>query len=257
MILDALRYLGDLAVTAATPRKLDSGDPRLMVYTIGGGVEKIPTEPTPRNHAVFCLGDLVNIANRFADAASKPVVWYDEAAVVLVIDDDGHRLEKVTLGLNRSDVFTLLAEITQATPRPKYDQKAFVRLLRIDLAGTLDPVVLLDKVRKIRFENGQSVELASTRQRESMGRTITSQATCAGGDLPEEVTLQVRVYKTLGLRESYPLRCSVEVDPAEGSFRLIPLPDEIERVEQMAMTTVLGCLDDGLNEAIPRYYGAP
>ncbi len=262
MLSEALEALFDLARQAAAPKKLETGDPRQVRYAVNGEVVAFGTEPAPRKHHAKSLADVVNLANRFAaptpggdPADNRPVVWFDESAVVLVIDDQGHRVETATLALETSDVFRVLEGL--AKTKAKLDQKAFVRLLRIDLAGTLDPVVLLEKVRKVRFESASTTDVAVSRQRESLGRSITSQATTDGGDLPDEVTLSVPVYKTAGERTPVPFRCSVEVDAADGTFRLLPLPDELERVRQVAVARLAERLADSLEEGIPSYYGTP
>lgn len=259
MLDAAMKFLSDLARTAATPQKVESGDPRRITYAINGVLQNARIEPSPRKHTVRQLSDLIALANRFGDpeddAAPEPVVWYDESSVVLVIDDGGHRLETVVFPLVVSDIFELLQAIYRQ--KSKYDQKAFVRLLRIDLAGTIDPVVLLEKVRRVKFENGVQTTANVAKQRESFGRSITSEVTSDGGDLPDEVTLLVPVYKTMGRREPVPLRCSVEVDPGEGTFRLLPLPDELERVGHVAVAAVARELSDGLETTIPAYYGKP
>lgn len=254
MFSDALKYLADLATKAAAPQLVNTGDPRKVGYVAGGSLVVTETKPLPREHEVSSLEDLAALANRFSDAGAQPAVWYSEGRVVLVIDDDGHRLETVTLALAESDRFKALRQLAES--KAWFDQKDFVRLLRITLAGTLDPVVLLEKVRKVRFENGVTTTSEKRSQRESLGREITSQATTDGGDLPDEVTLSVPVYKTAGERRSYGLVCSVEVDPGMGKFRLLPLPDEIERVEQLAVGSIAERLMESLTAA-PAYYGEP
>lgn len=262
---EALLFLRDLAREAAAPQLVDVGDPRKVAFTYKGEITTNDKPPSPRAHTVKRLADLVDLANDFGgtpaglekDVKPKgtPVVWYDEAAVVVVFDDAGHRLERATLKLETSQVFAKLEEL--AKTKAKHDQRAFVRLLRIDLAGTLDPVLLLEKVRKVRFENGATTEASVGRQRESLGRSITSECRTDGGDLPEEVVLQVPVYQTNGQREPLPCRCSVEVDAAEGSFRLLPLPDELSRVRQFAVSRIADELIASLVPSVPCYCGTP
>lgn len=255
MLDAALKYLTGLAEKATVPQKIESGDPRKLAYVINGESVEVETEPGARKHTVGQITDLIELANRFDDDQNSPVVWYDESAVVLVIDDDRHRLETVTFPLATSDVFKRLLDIARS--KEKFEQKAFVRLLRIDLAGTLDPVTLLEKVRRVKFENGVSTVANVAKQRESFGRSIVSEVSTDGGDLPDEVTLAVPVYKTMGQRQAYPLRCSVEVDPGEGTFRLLPLPDELERVGHVAVSHLARDLSEGLKPEVPAYYGKP
>lgn len=262
MLDAALKYLAELATKAAAPVKVDTKDPREVAYAINGEVKTYGTSIPPRQHHAGTLADLIKLANRFASAEeldgasndTRPVVWYDRDRVVLVLDDSMYRMETATLDLGCSDVWRRLCEVSLG--KLKFEQKAFVRLLRVELAGTLDPVVLLNAVRKVKFGTDAVTTGLVQRQRESMGREINSRVETDGAELPEEVTLSVPVYKTEGERARYPVRCSVEVDPAEGTFRLLPLPDELERVYNLALDNLEERLASGLNE-VPYYRGKP
>jgi hypothetical protein len=249
MIADALKYLAELSAAAAAPKPLDIKDPRHAHFVIAGEPAAVDVPEAPRAHEAGTLDDLVALANRF-----KGVVWYDSAAVTLVIDDDAHRVERATLPLITSDVFRKLTELRNS--KPKLDQKAFVRLLRIDLAGTLDPVVLQKPASKLKFATDAVTSGTVSRQKESMGREISSRVE-SDGDIPEDVTLMVPVYKTPGERTPYPVRCSVEVDPGEGTFRLLPYPDELERTTQLAVMSIGERLSVELDEDISAYHGKP
>jgi hypothetical protein len=258
VIAEALEFLRRQAVQAVAPHKVEIGDKRKLAVAIDGRLEVIDTAPTPRQHVVRCLDELVRLAHRFADAGKKPVIWFDETGATLVIDDDGHRLETVHMDFEQSDVFKVLVALRRE--KPWFEQKPFIRLLRIDLAGTLEPVVLLERVRKLRFENGAVTTGTVTRNQESLGREITSKVD-ATGDIPEDVILSAAVFKTLGLTSKRELRCSVEVDPSLGRLQLLPLPDEIERVMLQAVESIGGFLSGELaregGEPIPAYYGRP
>lgn len=263
MIADALKYLRDLAAESMEPRPLSiPGSDREKRYVINGSVHQFPFDPAPRDHKPGSLDDLIRLANRFdneatpdgEDDAFLPVVWYDAEEVVLVIDDQDHRIERATLSLEYSDVFLTLMKLR--ADRTWFEQKPFVRLLRIDLAGTLEPVALLDRVRKLRWENTQATHGTVTRNSESLGREINSRVDAAD-PIPEEVVLMVPVYKTVGETDRLPLRCTVDTDPALGRLQLLPLPDEIERVLSLATADIGARLSRGLNDSIPCYLGKP
>lgn len=253
MLADALKYLASQAATAVAPQRVETDDPWSVTYAVNGDLKKIETATRPRGHKPGDLDALVALANHFAeDPENAPVVWFDEEAVVVVVNDHD-RVERATLTLETSDVFARLESL--AASKAKFDQKQFVRLLRIELAGTLDPVVLLNPVRKVKFTNESSVSGEVRKGKESMGRDITSRVE-ADGEPPEEVTLSAPVYKTPGERDRYPVRCSVEVDPADGTFRLLPFPDELERVKAMAVASVAERLASEL-KGVPSYHGKP
>jgi hypothetical protein len=270
MLREAIAAIREMADQSATPREVDLRDPRRKSFVVGDQTRDFDLPEPPRAHSLGRLDDLIDLANRFAgksgdDAEAGPVelgdgmsatvvVWYDADRVVAVLDDAGHRVEHATLALHPSDLF---ARVVALRKSPGWlDQKDFVRLLRIDLAGTLDPVHLLNVVRRVRFEAGQVTSGEVKRDKESLGREITSRVS-AEGEIPEEVTLDLPVYSTPGVAWRYGLRCSVEVDPTRGTFRLIPLPDEIERVQQLAVERIGATLDDELGDGTPSYYGRP
>jgi hypothetical protein len=257
MLAEALKFFSELAQKSQAPTKLDQPDPRKAVYAVGGSLVDVDLPPPPREHQPGTLAEVIALANRFAGDGAHPVVWYDQDQVVLVIDDLGHRIEHATLALQRSDVLDRLIQL-RAT-KPWLDQKDALRLVRIELAGTLAPDVLLDRLRKIKIENGQAVTSHVRHGAESMGRSINA-AVSGEGEIPEGVVLDVPAYKTPGEADRrYGLACSIEVEPTRGLqfFRLMPLPDELERVEALAVASIGERLVEGLDDAIPAYQGRP
>lgn len=258
MIKDALEYLSGLVTKAAEPKPIVTDDPRMARWLVGGQVVEVECAVPPRDHAVKNLNDVVALANRFAtpEEMGVPVVWYDEAEVVLVLDDAGHRVETATIQLVKSAPFAFLEEL--ATRKPWMNQKDFVRLLRISLANTGDQTTrLLAAVRDVRFENGATTTGRLARDQESLGRTITSAVKSTAGEIPEDVTIFVSVYTTPGANVEVGVRCSVEVEPADGTFRLLPLPDELTRVQKIVMDAIRAALIEGLPEGVPAYHGRP
>lgn len=266
MLAEAMKFLTELAAKAQAPVQVAIPDWRAIWYAAGGQHSSIPLPVQPRDHNPATLDDLIALATRFVgdsdgplhvgdlDEPSTPVVWYGEDAVVLVIDDAGYRVETATLHMQYSDAFARLMSLR--AERTWFEPKPFVRLLRVDLAGTLAPGELLERVRSIRFEAGSVTTTESARTRESLGREIRSKVDAAG-EIPEEVTLSVPVFKNPGETDRYPCRCAVEVDPAMGRLQLLPLPDEIERTARLAVTSIGGRLRAGLPESVPCYRGTP
>lgn len=264
MIAEAIQAIEGLARAATAPKPLDIKDPRKARFVDGSGrLVEFSLPPPPRAHTVKQLDDLIALAKRFetiidddGDCKHLPVVFYDESAVVLVIDDDGHRCETATLKLEESDLFRAVRALGSGCAAKAFGHKDFVRLLRIDLAGALDPGTLLDIVQRVKFENGTVTSAEVRKSRESLGREITS-AVSAEKDIPDTVVLSVPVYKTLGERETYPVRCTVEIDSMSAVFRLVPFPDEIENTLQLAVGSIADRLAGGLPESVPSYFGKP
>lgn len=254
MLTEFLKSLVELVSKAEKPVKVDVPDPRRVYLAAGGIIAPYDLPAPPRNHQPGTLDEVVALAIRFIEEESRPVVWYGQDKVVLVIDDNRHRVENATLTLERSDVFNVLISLRHSPQW--FEPKPFIRLLRVDLAGTLEPGALIERVRRLKFDNGQVVTAKITRDDESMGREIRSRVS-AEGEIPEAVDLFVPVYKTTGETERYALRCAVEVDPAMARLQILPLPDEIERVWALAVASIGERLREGLSDGVSMYQGKP
>jgi anti-sigma factor ChrR (cupin superfamily) len=250
MIKEALEYLTSQAILATETEKLP-GTLRKIRRLVNGEVMEWEVPVEPRDHFPATLDEVIALATRFA--AEKPVVWFDHEQVTLVIDDAGHRIERATLNLEVSDTFGVVQMLRR--DKPWYTQPDFVRLLRVDLAGTLDPAVLLNRVRKLVI--GQKTTTEVQRRGESFGHEINA---LAGKDTdpPDEVDLVLPVYKTPGEQTPVYVACTVDVEVAQPKpFRLIPKPDEVERVLQVAVGAIGEQLRAELPEGVQCYHGRP
>jgi hypothetical protein len=248
MIKEALEYLTSQAILATETEELP-GTLRKIRRLVNGEVMEWEVPVEPRDHFPATLDEVIALATRFA--ADKPVVWYDHEQVVLVIDDAGHRIERATLNLEISDTFGVVQMLRKE--KPWFAQPDFVRLLRVDLAGTLDPAVLLNRVRKLVI--GQKTTTEVNRRGESFGHEINA---LAGKDTdpPDEVDLCLPVFKTPGEQTPVYVACTVDVEVAQPKpFRLVPKPDEVERVLQVAVGSIGERLRAGLPEGVSCYHG--
>lgn len=277
MIDKAIERIVELAADGLVPRPLDVGDDRVVAFAGSDGIATWERNPPPRRHEVYSLDDLIAMAADFApdDGAEPddsgpdvpedepvadpegdpytPAVYYRDDAVSLVLDDEGHRRDEVTLPLEFSSPFGSLMKLE--TSAAWHDQKGFIRLLRIDLAGTHDPRDLLNRVRKVTWTSSSTGEYR--KDRESLGRDVVA-AAADGSDLPEEIDLHLPVWKTAGESDrTFVVRCSVEVDVDNKRFRLLPLPDRLARVVEHALDGVRARLDAGLPRSVRRYHGKP
>lgn len=248
MIAEALQYISSQANEAKAAVKVHDSAAR-AIYLRGDEIVNVDKPYPSRKHTVDSLASLVELANRFA--GDLPSIWVDSKAAVLVVNDEEHRDDTVEGKFAFADVFEVIQGL--AKNKPWLEQKPFIRMLRIELAGTLPPGILLDRVRKLRFEQGAVVNSEVGRNRESMGRDIIAKID-ASADLPDTVTLEAPVFK-LGPR--YAIECAVDTDPARGLLQLIPLPDEIERVVDRAVADVIDGIRESLEDGVRLYHGAP
>ena len=248
MIREALEYLFLNNAKRVEPIRILADDPRTDRFVIDGKITTIQREPRPRSHAPRSLDDFAETVLKFGDEAE---VFFNESSVSARLDGDGQRVDSAVFTLETSDAWNKLSELDEWMT-----QKDFVRLLRIDFGACLHSGVLLDKVRKLKFENGQTVTSEISRRKESLGKSITAEVP-GETDLPEVVTLNIAVYKSLGERERYSIQCSVEIDPMKlDCFRLLPMPDEMERVQHLAMDSIRARLAESL-PGVPAFYGHP
>lgn len=251
MIAEALEFIANLKAQSLAETKIDIGDPSQVIWLIG---DKIVRESVPiptRQHDALDIAAIVAIIERLDDNTTTPVVWVNSDNVTLIVDDAGYRANTVVYELEKTFAFITVALL--AKNRPWFDQREFIRLLRIDLENSLNPGLLLDRVRKVRFENGAVSTNTITKDRESMGRQVHS-AVSGEGEIPEEVILSVRVFEA---HAKFPVKCVVDVDPVRGMFQLIPLPDEVRQIELMALNEIRTDIMVQVPDSVPVYLGRP
>lgn len=258
MIADALKYVAQLQQQATAPVEIKGVDEHVKNLLYGGSRYNLDIAPSMRNHRVLTLEDLARNAERL-DSPGDLVAWVNYLCVELVLNDSTHRDARIVFAFMKSEPWKRLSEWSGETREARkataYSQADFIRLLRIDFAGTHDPVVLLNRVRRMTWTSVTTSERQTAK--ESMGRSIEAQAGTSAESIPEEITLTVPVFENPGERAVYPVRCAVEVLPEERQFRLTPLPGEVERVFGLALASIAERLAAMLPKDVPVYIGVP
>lgn len=224
-----------------------------------GELKEIAVTPPVRNHRVASLEDLILLAAEAADGkldgltAAKPVVWHDAGAVRLTLDDADRR-DGVTFKLTRSAEFQRLQAIDEC-PEPM-DQRQFVRNLRIMLG---QPELMAIPFRKLDWKTGMQASGEVLRGRESLGKQVEAQVQGVQ-DLPEELTIQIPIYREEGERRPYDCRCAVDIDVSMQRLTLIPFPNQIEDMIDRHQADIRSRLEGALRDKdpkVPIYYGTP
>lgn len=261
MLKEALELIQKTAREAVAPKLVPelSGDRRTAWVFVGNELREVPLDPPVRAHEVRSLADLIAYA-RDIGGQDKPgdpacVVWHSREAVVLVLDDADRR-DRVTFPLHYSLRFAMLQKLVKE--RPLMKQSQFVRMLRIDLGL---PAPIVNQWRKLDWETGVQTRGEVRHGADRLGKEI--RAACTGiEDLPDEVVIECPVYLDAGERQEYPIRCAVELDTLNTNIQLLPLPDELERVEDLAQASIRDRLERELVDvkdkaSIPVYHGTP
>ena len=248
MLQEALELIQQTAVKAAGAEIIPiDNDGRMEAVSIGGEIREIAVSPPLRKHIVHTLDDIINYVKTGSN--HDPVVWHGENAVTLILDD-GDRRDRVTLPLTKSGKFETMAKL--AKEQPWLDQKSFIRLLRFDLG--LDNLKVVAPFRRLQWETGAKVDSQVNRGDAKIGKSIVEKV--EGVDqLPDEIDVPTPVYSESGEREEYLVRCGIEIDAANQRFQLVPLPDELARIVDLAHASIRRRLESSLQ--CPIYYGNP
>lgn len=251
-VIDKIKELTD---AVRTPRVVDTKEPgHVFRYADAGtGVmQRIDKEPEPRAHGLTTLESFIELAVAVKDqkhGPALPVIWLGEAGVELVIDDPTRR-DRATLPLETTPQFQTL-EVLKAGVLKQAD---LVRVLRVSLAGCLPQGSgLLGLVRNLKFRNDAAGLGNLQHGRESMGKQI--EAEVLGTDaLPEEVTFHVRVFDLPECRVARPVTCALEIEPHTQTFRLTPLPLQLEEAMEAELHEIEARIRGEVKD-VPLYRG--
>lgn len=234
---------------SAKPLPELSGDGRKMFVQQGNEIKEFSLEPAPRGHFIHSLVDLIVFARR--EDNKTPIVWHNEQGVWLLADDND-RLDKVVFRLTLSERFSLMGKLRD--DKPYLDQRSFVRLLRVELGMDATTV---GKFRKLDWMQDGKTQADLQHGADRLGKEINARV--SGTDqLPEKLEIMVPVFQQTGERAEYKIRCAIEIDTMNQQLQLVPMPDELERVMDLAQADIHKRLSEGLAEKkIPVYYGAP
>jgi hypothetical protein len=218
-----------------------------------GGLERHEAEPGPVAYRFFTLDDFAKGVRDLggADVGKRGAVFAGRGAVVAVLDEGGDRRDRLSMELPQSHEFRGLARLGENRTIFKHD--AFIRLLRVDLAGCLEDGVLAT-FRNVKHENNQAGASVVGTGKESVSLDVRRNLLFDGKDAPDEITVSVHVYRDLpDLFDDdarVPIRCVVEVDVLAPAFTLIPLAGECERAQRDTDSRIQEKLRDALPEGM-------
>jgi hypothetical protein len=178
--------------------------------------------------------------------------WYNRDGVVIVLDNDGDRLDQITMSLEMSPSLKKLATLEQS--RKAFSQKEAIHFLRIDFrdAGLGS---LPDMLKNVKFTVNTEGDSSVDRTRISVGKS-TLAAFHGFENLPSEVAFRVPVF-TAKFEIVEPIMVAIEPDPTTQSFQFIPFAGQIEAALQRAEVALGAALAKALGEAVPVILGKP
>ncbi len=203
----------------------------------GENAERIALEPQPRKYTAFSLDGLCGQIHHFAtegDQAAQVLALVGRGRVTVLLDENETRLHRLTMELPISRPFAFLTALSNSVP--KYDQKQVVWQLRTQIgSGNIEPDDLLTRFKSLKFSQSSDGGSDIAVGRESMGKQVTAQVAGGGKDMPESCTLSVPVYADLvldGEVQMQHIECAIDIDIAEATFIIKPMPGELERAQR-------------------------
>lgn len=255
MLQEALEYLFSQAQEHADKSNarivLLPGDGRKVTIEHNGNLVDRDVPPPLRKHGVQSVADLIAAAKKWNVA---PVLWINENAAVLVIDDEDRR-ETVSLALSKSHIFSKIESLDKSNGGT-FDQAALIRLLRREFRDAVGAATMLTAVRKIKFRQSAEGYANVQHGNESLGQSVENEVTGAG-DIPESLDIAVNVFRNPGEESvEFTITLDLEVEAKAQKFILRPMPDLVEMAVANAVTDIRSRIEEAL-PGVAVFFGTP
>lgn len=216
-------------------------DARQNTFVVDGAIESRPIAIGTRSHNVATVDDLITAVGKW-DA--NPVVWIGRDSIVLVIDDDERR-DRVTLALERSQVFTAATSL-----KSPFSQVDMIRLLRTTFRNAINCRDVLANIRNLKFRNLSEGSVSIQHGNESLGRQINNEV--SGADkVPESIVLPLNVYANRGETDVIVnIEFDIEIDAEKGLFHVKPMPDAIDSAVSEAIQSIRDRIESAVKAAV-------
>jgi hypothetical protein len=270
---ETFQKIVDLAIKSAEGKLIEiPGDKKRRILTIGGAHHFIetPYNPPLRNSRPQTVHDLAALYHQHhspGETNPPATVWFDEKQVgyfpVEAWSDTPPRTREEYVRLDLQ--YTLKWGILLAHAKPQqYEQKAFVRWLKIDLDYEPQDQIV-NAFRSLDFQvlkrSAGQVDVG----RESLDRSITAQVVDRSSK-PELIIVGVRPFLTHDLA-AFETKVALDIELDAESSRIIvqAKPASLDRAREATMTYLRDAITAALeNEAgdvsdpnIPVIYGSP
>ena len=246
---DAIKEIERLIKASITPQIVQMpGEPgRFRIFSAGTLGDEQTFRTAERHSESFLSVDALAefLKDRSEQGGEDQTVWIDGLRVKYV-HDFADRRDHGEVELRRTEALQFLAENSAR----KFNQRDFLRLLRINLAGCLPADSgLLGLLRNLRFSGASEAVAAVQHGKESIDKQVRA-AVSGESALPEIVLLTLRLF-TNGSHRRHTIVCALEVFPQEQLFAITPLPEELPAALENEYAEI-GAM---LKTYCPVYYG--
>lgn len=253
MLQEAFKFLFDAGLNSAPGVVKATAEPEHVYFLRGkdGTLTRTEAKSAPEKHTALSLQAIVELATRNDERGQ---VWYSTGAVTLCF---GASLrDRTTLSLHLSEPIKQL--VSWRDQKPSLAQADLIRTLRTTFRDAMAQAgTLLESLKKVRFNQQSQINAEVGHGKASLGKEIMGEVTGVGA-IPEYVTFNMPVFANpcfRSLRAS--VECALDPDAATGTFRVIPLPGQIEAAIDAGNAGVGAQLAESLPRDFPVFYGTP
>lgn len=261
-LTEALKFISkqaEVAASAATKIAVIGlpGEPP-GVYGIvkaDGTFEKVKALPSARSHHLIRVDQIPDFIKDARDRLqAKPTVWFDEAGVIVLLDDtaESARQSIAKVEFNKSAQF----EVIESCGDSWRDPKQFVAWIRAELLDTLrNAKASMQLFKSLSFRVEETGKSNLSQGRESIGREVDAEISSEFGELPELLVFEAKVFSDPSLVRRQPIECSLDVDPRKCLLKVQPLAGQLQK----AIDEELAGIGELLKSSVdcPVYHGRP
>jgi hypothetical protein len=257
MLQEFVSKIQELATEAVKPTILQTpGQTRtVLLFKPDGTYELIGVPPAAHREDLDTPQELARFINhQMADG--KPIVYLSMTQAVALYDKDDRR-DRAFSDLELHPQWKLILDLDKS-PR-SLDQRAFVRMLRVQFDGCFPDSRLIDLLRNLNWESGDKGNSVVGHGNVGISKSVMAQVTGQAA-IPEEVTLFMPIWTGIGyISPRMSVRCAIEITPETKCFALIPYPGEVTKAESSAMAELTEMLAGDIEAFadIQIYQGSP
>lgn len=236
MIHEAINRLAELVTTGQEPRLVRVSEYQALLFRGDAEPVEIALEPPPEAHKLFTLASFLEAVQ---NSGYEDCLIFVNSTQIICVSGPDERKHSISFGLPIAPQFATVKGLRREQPFP---QRELHELLRHDLRG-FEPEGLKQVVKQIKARSSQSATSEITQGRERGTMEFQSEVT-AEISIPETVAFHVPVFRGEGIDFRRSIECSLDVTlpPAPVSFRIEPLPGEVDRVVAEVLQEILGAI---------------
>ncbi len=243
-VIEKIEALASKANDARIVAERPTGD---VAVRADGKIAWTRSPDTASAHTAEMVGAFCRLVDSFDSGHTELAPVYVSATGASFVPGDS-RGDCVRMPIEFSHAWKTLANISGIG----MNQRDFIRMLRIDLAGT-GAEALLAKVRNIKWTNESQRDIQHAK--DEMGRKVTAEV--LGHDaLDTDLVLSVRPLRMpWDMVEKVQIPCAVEVFPELQQIALTPLPTAFDDAAADILVSCMEQIGEGL-QAVAEDRGA-